>query len=61
MSKKCPKGKVRHHIKPESLGGTDDPDNIACVTPKQHKKIHKSGKMKGKTKSGRTVRYDDSI
>jgi len=26
----------RHHIKPRSLGGTDDRDNIAFITPREH-------------------------
>ena len=26
----------RHHIKPRSLGGTDDKENIAFITPREH-------------------------
>ena len=26
----------RHHIKPRSLGGTDDRENIAFITPREH-------------------------
>nr|MDO8084646.1 HNH endonuclease signature motif containing protein [Candidatus Sigynarchaeum springense]MDO8116114.1 HNH endonuclease signature motif containing protein [Candidatus Sigynarchaeota archaeon] len=56
-TKKCPKGKEAHHIKPVSLRGTDDPENIRCVTPEQHKKIHAEGEKTGKTKTGRKIKY----
>jgi 5-methylcytosine-specific restriction endonuclease McrA len=59
--KKCPKGKERHHIKPKSLGGSNKPRNIVCLTPKQHNRVHSKGPKKGKTPSGRTVRYDPAV
>lgn len=30
----------RHHIVPRCLGGTDDPDNIVCLTPEEHYVAH---------------------
>ena len=30
----------KHHIIPKSLGGTDEPDNIVCLTPRQHYVAH---------------------
>lgn len=33
-------GKHRHHIIPRHMGGTDTPDNIAYLTPKQHAEAH---------------------
>ena len=30
----------RHHIKPRSLGGTDDRENIAFITPREHFVCH---------------------
>lgn len=26
----------KHHIKPRSIGGTDDPDNLVLLTPREH-------------------------
>lgn len=37
---KLKKFKHRHHIIPKHMGGTDDPNNIIELTPKQHAKEH---------------------
>lgn len=33
-------GDERHHIVPRSLGGNDDPQNIAFITPREHFVCH---------------------
>jgi uncharacterized protein (DUF433 family) len=30
----------RHHVKPRSLGGTDDPDNLVTLCPRHHEVAH---------------------
>jgi len=42
--------KHKHHITPKHMGGTDDPENLISLTPKDHAKAHqdlyeKYGKM----------------
>jgi hypothetical protein len=39
--KKVPRGKVVHHKKPLSEGGSDTRRNVKLVSKKTHKKIHK--------------------
>ncbi|OLS12162.1 MAG: hypothetical protein RBG13Loki_4228 [Promethearchaeota archaeon CR_4] len=53
----CPPGKEKHHKIPKSLGGSDDPCNIKCVTPEEHDRIHREGKRSGRTTTGKEVRY----
>lgn len=33
--------KHKHHIVPKHMGGTDEPENIAFLTPEEHAKAHK--------------------
>jgi hypothetical protein len=45
-----------HHIQPLAQGGTDTPDNVACLCPSHHREVHHGQNAAGLTFQLRTVR-----